>query len=100
MSDLPVARESSATRRPSGDQRGDPVTGPPNEVTWRGFEPSASLIQTSQDPERVEQKASRRPSGEKAGSHSSRVEETSGVGPWVATGERARGTRQMFVLTT
>src|SRR5262245_42229672 len=100
MSDRPRARESNATQRPSGDQRGVPLAGPPNEVTCRGFEPSASLIQTSKDPERVELKANWRPFGEKAGSHSSRLDEMSGVGLWAAAGARVRGTRQMFVLAT
>ena len=97
----PPARESNAIWRPSGDHLGEPVNGPLNDVTATGSEPSAPLIQISGDPERVDSKASLRPSGENAGfACQQRLQETSlSAGPLDRIG-LASVALQMFTLTT
>ena len=55
--------ESKTSLRPSGDQRGIRHT-PSKLVSWTGFEPSLSQIQTSLIPLRKDAKAILRPSGE------------------------------------
>src|SRR6516162_2234598 len=73
MSVLPGARESKAIRRPSGDQRGVPVT-VLKCVNWRRLVPSLRHIQTSDAPLRVDSKAIILPSGENCGPLSMVVE--------------------------
>src|SRR5829696_1423522 len=80
MSRCPSAVESKATCRPSGDQRGLPTWGPSKEVTWTGFEPSASHIQSSKVPVREEEKTIFFPSREYWGLSSDRVDEISFAG--------------------
>src|SRR5215471_7511052 len=60
----PSARESKAIRWPSGDHEGEPVTGPPKLVNWRGPLPSILATHISVDPVRKDSKAMRDPSGE------------------------------------
>jgi hypothetical protein len=50
--------------RPSGDHCGFEHRAPPVLVTWRGLVPSALAIQSSSEPERVDAKTMRVPSGE------------------------------------
>src|SRR5512145_2270239 len=84
MSGFPSApgaheRESKAIHRPSGDQRGVPVTYGPQECSSRGLEPSLSQTQMALFPERPEVKAILLPSGEKSGPWSPKVEAISSV---------------------
>jgi hypothetical protein len=72
--------------------------GPPNEVSCTGSEPSASQIQISMAPERVDSKARRLPSGENAGWRWLRLEDTSLSGGPPARVESESGSRQMLVL--
>src|SRR5215470_4087893 len=74
MSALPSGRQSNTTCLPSGDQLGDPASGPRNEVRRIGFSPSLSQTQISSLPERLETNAIRLPSGEKRGLASRAVE--------------------------
>src|SRR5579884_1340054 len=67
ISALPLARESKAIHRPSGDHRGAPVSGPSNHVSRRAPRPSLSATQISLWPLRVLRNATRRPSGENCG---------------------------------
>jgi hypothetical protein len=48
----------------SGDQFQAPTRGPPKDVNFCGLEPSASAIQISSVPDRLEPNASFLPSGE------------------------------------
>src|SRR4051812_22337816 len=96
MSRLPGARESKAIRCPSGDQRGEPTSGPPNEVTGTGFRPSESHIQISLLPVLAEVKATFLSSGEYCGLKSCRVEEINLPGPDFSA-VPSRSIRQMFV---
>src|SRR5262249_40576067 len=76
MSELPGARESKAICRPSGDQRGVPVT----ELKWvscLGSLPSLLHTQISKLPLRVDSKTILLPSGENCGPLSIVVEDTS-----------------------
>src|SRR5262245_33968740 len=74
MSALPSGRQSNTICLPSGDQLGDPASGPRNEVRRMGFSPSLSQTQISSLPERLETNAIRLPSGEKRGLASRAVE--------------------------
>src|SRR6202795_710855 len=74
MSALPGARESKAIWRPSGDQRGVPVT-VLKCVSWRRLVPSLWHTQTSDAPLRVDSKAIMLPSGENWGPLSMVVED-------------------------
>src|SRR5262245_52407018 len=67
MSALPSGRQSKAICRPSGDQLGEPASGPRNEVSRTGFSPSLPHTQISSLPERLETKTIRLPSGEYRG---------------------------------
>src|SRR5436190_6885553 len=96
MSRLPGARESKATRCPSGDQRGEPTSGPPNEVSGAGFRPSESHIQISLLPVLAEAKTTFLLSGEYCGPKSCRVDEINLVGPDLSF-VPSRSIRQMFV---
>ena len=60
----PLARVSKAIWRPSGDQAGEPVTGPRKFVRANAPEPSALASQTSEKPPRSDSNAIRLPSGE------------------------------------
>src|SRR2546421_12746241 len=77
MSAFPSIHESKAICRPSGDQRGVPVSGPPILVNCRGLVPSLSHTQISKLPERREAKTIFFPSGEYCGPLSSRLDEIS-----------------------
>jgi hypothetical protein len=63
---FPPGREAKTICRPSGEKRGAVVAGPPKEVNWTGFEPSALQVQISRLPERSDTKAMLLPSGEYA----------------------------------
>src|SRR4026207_1292671 len=80
MSALPERRESKTICRPSGDQRGVPLTVPSKKVNCTAWEPSLSHIPISSLPERSETKTIRLPSGEICGLWSCRVEEINRVG--------------------
>ena len=56
MSGLPPGRESNAIQRPSGDHRGLPVAGPPNDVSRLTLRPSLSHTQISIAPVRFDAK--------------------------------------------
>src|SRR3974377_882068 len=73
MSAFPGERESKAICRPSGDQRGVPVT-VLRCVSWRRLVPSLRHTQTSDAPLRVDSKAIMLPSGENWGPLSMVVE--------------------------
>src|SRR6266567_2271383 len=77
MSGFRLGRESKAISDPSGDQRGDPVCGPPKCVNIPAFLPSESLTQISLYPERLDQNAIFAPSGEYCGSPCRRLEKLS-----------------------
>src|SRR5712691_9713590 len=96
MSAFPSIHESKAIWRPSGDQRGVPVSGPPILVSWRELEPSLSHTKISKLPERREAKTMRLPSGEYWGPLSSWVEEISFSGESSRPLELCRGMRQIF----
>src|SRR5262245_31669267 len=82
-SDCPSGRALKTSRWPSGAQLMRPTRGPPKEVSCTGFEPSASEIQISWVPDRVDEKAICFPSGEYRGIPSRRVEEIKRCG-WLA----------------
>jgi hypothetical protein len=65
---------------PSGDHLGTKSIGPPSAVNWTGLDPSLAHIQISQAPDRLDMKAILFPSGEEAGSLSSRVDAINRVG--------------------
>src|SRR5262245_11136189 len=99
MSAFPSMRTSNAISLPSGDQRAEPGNGPPNQVSCTGLRPSRSHTQSSQLPERLEEKAIRLPSGEYCGESSWKVEAISRLGrpapfPGAETGSSMR---QMLV---
>src|SRR5687767_4557737 len=83
MSKLPAWLEANAIRAPSGDQAGLPLS--PGPVgSWRGFFPSASMIQTPQRPDRFDSNAIWRPSNDNlvtgaAGAHRKRL---GSIGAW------------------
>src|SRR6516225_5649347 len=89
-------RESNAIQPPSGDQWGVPVTGPPNDVSCTGFEPSLLHTQISKLPERSDMKAIRFPSGENCSSVCTRGDEISSVGGPPGVSERGPGARQIL----
>src|SRR5215510_9499273 len=74
MSALPSGRQSNTICLPSGDQLGDPASGPRNDVRRTGFSPSLPQTHISSLPERLETKTIRFPSGEYRGLASSAVE--------------------------
>src|SRR5215510_10952368 len=74
MSALPSGRQSNTICLPSGDQLGDPASGPRNEVRRMGFSPSPPQTHISSLPERLETNAIRLPSGEYRGLASRAVE--------------------------
>src|SRR5262249_1002179 len=74
VSGLPWGGESKTTCLPSGDQLGDPASGPRNEVRRMGFSPSLPQTHISSLPERLETNAIRLPSGEYRGLASNAVE--------------------------
>src|SRR5579862_2033266 len=78
MSAWPNFRESKAMRFPSGDQRGDPVTGPLKNVRRRLCLDPLSKIQISLRPERLLRNAILFPSGEKRGLEFNPLEEIHG----------------------
>src|ERR1051325_6402462 len=96
MSAFPSIHESKAICRPSGDQRGVPVSGPPILVKARGLDPSLSHIQISKVPERRDAKTILFPSGEYRGPLSSSVEEISFSGALSCPFGTCKGTRQML----
>jgi hypothetical protein len=83
-------------RRPSGDQRGEPVAGLSKEVNWSGLLPSLSEIQISWLPERSEANAILLPSGENCGLTSRRVESISFLGAASPAGALGPSVRQML----
>src|SRR5262249_29357359 len=96
ISALPGAVESKATQRPSGDQRGRPVSGPPKCVSCRRLRPSLSAIQISSDPVRLLRNAIEVPSGDISGLVFRKVEAITGEGlPGLV-----RDAFQMFTLFT
>ena len=64
---------------PSRDQRGAPMV-LIMEVSWTALDPSGSVSQISQFPDRLDENATRRPSGERWGMLSSLVEEMETTG--------------------
>src|SRR6266487_4039136 len=96
MSAFPWIHESNAICRPSGDQRGVPVRGPPMFVRGRGLDPSASHTQISKVPERREANTILLPSAEYCGPVSSCVEEMSFSGGFSCTFELCNPIRQML----
>src|SRR5262245_58122828 len=96
MSDCPSVFDSNKISRPSGDQRGAIVSAP-KEVSWTAFDPSGSASHISESPERVDWKATRRPSGENWAILSIRVEEIAATGGDEAGAPGAEvSIRQMF----
>ena len=87
-------------KRPSGDHCGDPVDGPPNAVSAEALEPSASLIQISRVPDRVDSKVTLRPSGENAGLCCVRLDAINLAGAPPARVGASSATCQMFALRT
>ena len=63
--------------RLSGDQRGEPICGPPKKVNRTGLEPSLLHIQISSLPDRVDTKTILLPPGENWGHLSGTVDEIS-----------------------
>src|SRR5215472_16186721 len=97
MSCWPSRLESKTISWPSGDQRGVPVLGAPMDVSWTALDPSGSASQTSVSPERLDPKATRRPSGENSALQSTRVEEMATTGGDEAGAPGAVvSTRQIF----
>src|ERR1700751_2797518 len=88
-------RVSKAIQRPSGDQRGVPVSGPPMEVSCTRLDPSASARQISKFPERVDWKTIRLPSGEYCGPSSTMSEKINFSG-FPARWPAPIGIRQIF----
>ena len=88
--------ESKAICRPSGDQRGVPVVGPPMFVNRIGFRPSRSETQISAVPERLEPNTIRSPSGEYCGLESLAVEAINRVGAGCCPAVPGTSTRQIF----
>ncbi len=89
--------ESKAICRPSGDQRGSPVTGPPMFVNRIGFRPSRSDTQISPVPERLEPNTIRSPSGEYCGLESVAVEAINRVGAGCCPAVPGTSMRQIFL---
>src|SRR5258705_5676254 len=96
MSAFPSIHESNAICRPSGDQRGVPVSGPPMFVKGRGLDPSPSHSQISNVPERRDANTILLPSGEYWGPVSSCVEEMSFSGVFSCAFELCNAIRQML----
>src|SRR5213594_3749192 len=96
MSRCPGANESKAICWLSGDQRGDPTSGPPNDVIGTGFRPSESHVQISLLPVRPEVKTIFLPFEEYWGRKSCRVDEMSLVGAALSV-EPLTPILQMFV---
>src|SRR4030095_1579273 len=96
MSAFPSIQESNAICRPSGDQRGVPVRGPPMFVKGRGLDPSLSHTQISNVPERREANTILFPSEEYCGPLSSCVDEMSFRGRASCTFEPCNPIRQML----
>src|SRR5690349_1231483 len=80
MDQEPDVSELKAMDLPSGDQVAQALVPRPIEVNCREFEPSLSQVQISRLPDRLEQNAIRRPSGEGCGFISSRVDEITNSG--------------------
>src|SRR3954454_4066703 len=80
-------------RLPSGENWGEPVYPRSNLVSCCGFEPSASHVQISVTPVRMEENTSLDPSGEYDGLYSSLVEAATFAG---AAGLERMGMRHIF----
>src|SRR2546430_13001702 len=96
MSAFPSTHESKAISRPSGDQRGVPVRGPPMLVNCLTLVPSLSQTDISKLPERREAKTILLPSGEYCGPLSSCVEEISFSGDSSCALKLRKPIRQIF----
>src|SRR5690242_17735351 len=86
MDQEPDVSELNAMDLPSGDQVAQALVPRPIDVNCREFEPSLSHVQISRLPDRLEQNAIRRPSGEGWGFISSRVDEITNSGGRVIFG--------------
>src|SRR6516162_8562645 len=92
----PPMRESKTICRPSGDQRGVPVSTSPKFVSCRVLLPSLSHTHISLVPERLDMNTTLLPSGEITGLDCSRVE---GARIREVSFVPSRSTLQIFVLT-
>src|SRR5437764_9714614 len=84
MSSLPSTAVANAIDLESGDQLAPRKCMVPKLVDCTRFFPSESHVQISVPPERSDQNATRRPSGEYCGDCSFRVEAIKLAGAWLA----------------